>query len=182
MTDWVDRLHARLDSWPFEAEVAADGVAWYSLDRRYRYALLRRWSEAPPDVWVMANPSTATAQSDDPTIARVVDYSDRWGAGGVVVVNLFAYRSTDPSVLDVVDDPVGPYCDRVIDAVIPIGGRTLLAWGTPGRRMNRPNVVTARLNGALYCLTQLQGGTSGHPLFKPAALEPSPYHVLSFQG
>jgi Uncharacterized protein conserved in bacteria len=175
MTAWEETVESHLASMPLRTEGTPDAAAWYSPDNRYRYALLRRWSDAAPDVWVMANPSTATASTDDPTIRRVCGYSRRWGAGGVVVVNLFGYRSTDPEMLDTVDDPVGPLCDPVIDAVTSEDWRTILAWGTPGRRMGRPEDVIARLEGPMYCLTRLQDGSPGHPLFKPAALEPAPY-------
>jgi hypothetical protein len=175
MTAWEETVESHLARMALLTERHTDAAAWYSPDRRYRYALVRRWSDAAPDVWIMANPSTATASSDDPTIRRVCGYSRRWGAGGVVVVNLFGYRSTDPAMLDEVDDPVGPLCDPVIDAVTSEGWRTLLAWGTPGCRWGRPEAVITRLEGPLYCLTLLQDGSPGHPLFKPAALEPSPY-------
>jgi hypothetical protein len=171
----MDEIRRRMARLAVDHEPAPEAAAWYSPDRQYRYALVRRWSDTPPDVWVMANPSTATADADDPTIRRVCGFSRGWGAGGVVVVNLFAYRSTDPDLLDTVEDPVGPLCDRVIDLAIPVGGRTVLAWGTPGRRAGRPSVVLERLDGPLWCLTHLQDGTPGHPLFKPATLRPRPY-------
>jgi Uncharacterized protein conserved in bacteria len=175
MSDWQQTVESRLSQMDLVAEVHADAAAWYSADDRYRYALLRRWSEAAPDVWVMANPSTATATTDDPTIRRVCGYSRRWGAGGVVVVNLFGYRSTDPAMLDDVDDPVGPLCDPVIDAVTAEDWRTILAWGTPGRRLGRPDAIIARLEGPLHCLTQLEDGSPGHPLFKSGELTPTRY-------
>jgi hypothetical protein len=63
----------------------------------YRYRLTRtwdavRWSAA----FVMLNPSTADAVDDDPTIKRCVGFAKRWGCGGIVVANLFAFRSADP--------------------------------------------------------------------------------------
>ena len=175
MGEWSTSVRMRLARWPLRIETDTGGAAWYSADDRYRYALLRRWSAAAPDVWIMANPSTATASTDDPTIARVCAFSRRWGAGGVVVVNLFAYRSADPAVLDRVDEPVGPHCDAVIDAVVGVGARTVLAWGTPGRRGGRPAAVLDRLEEPLWCLTHLQDGTPGHPLYKPATLRPVRY-------
>jgi hypothetical protein len=63
----------------------------------YRYRLTKTWDRSQPQVtWVMLNPSTATADTDDPTIRRVVGFSRRWGFGSAVVVNLFALRATQP--------------------------------------------------------------------------------------
>jgi hypothetical protein len=65
----------------------------------YRYRLGRRWAEGPVDVWIMLNPSTADATVDDRTIGRCMEFSRRWGAGALVVGNLFALRATDPTDL-----------------------------------------------------------------------------------
>lgn len=67
---------------------------------KYRYWLERVWSEAPPQVFIMLNPSTADANEDDPTIRRCIEFAKREGAGGLIVVNLFAYRATDPKELN----------------------------------------------------------------------------------
>jgi len=72
---------------------------------QYRYWLLRRWSNRPLATFVMLNPSTADANSDDATIRKCMGFADAWGLGGIWVVNLFALRSTNPYGL--VSDEVG---------------------------------------------------------------------------
>lgn len=67
---------------------------------KYRYWLERRWGKTSPQVFIMLNPSTADANEDDPTITRCINFAKREGAGGLIVVNLFAYRATDPKELD----------------------------------------------------------------------------------
>ena len=62
----------------------------------------------PRIVWIMLNPSSATAAEVDPTINRILRFSKRWGHGAAEVVNLFALRATDPNVLKRHFDPVGP--------------------------------------------------------------------------
>lgn len=74
-----------------------------SNDGTHRYELVRDWSEEGvhprPLLWIMLNPSTADAEQDDPTIRRVVNLSTSWGYTAAAVVNLYAYRATDPKEL-----------------------------------------------------------------------------------
>ena len=82
--------------------------AAFSTDRRDRYWLTRTWpismaadvsDDHRPLAFLGLNPSTADAFTDDPTIRRCVNFSKREGAGGLVMVNLSAMRSTDPKAL-----------------------------------------------------------------------------------
>lgn len=64
---------------------------------KYRYSLGRVWDTVEPHlVWVMLNPSIADAYIDDATIRRVRSFTKREGYGGLIVVNVFAYRATNP--------------------------------------------------------------------------------------
>jgi len=67
-------------------------TATFDLSRAYRYELTRTWSSAPPWAWCMLNPSTADARADDQTITRCCRFARAGGAGGIIVVNLFAWR------------------------------------------------------------------------------------------
>ncbi|MEO7003154.1 MAG: DUF1643 domain-containing protein [Ktedonobacterales bacterium] len=61
----------------------------------YRYLLWRTWDEAQPRLlWAMLNPSTP--DGEDPTVRRCKDFSQRWGYGSMEIVNLFAYRTSNP--------------------------------------------------------------------------------------
>lgn len=63
----------------------------------YRYRLGRYWDNKKRNVlFIGLNPSTADAYEDDATIRRLIGFSKDWGFGGLTIVNLFAYRSTDP--------------------------------------------------------------------------------------
>jgi hypothetical protein len=106
------------------------GGATFSRDRRFRYRLWRGWDRSKGIVaFVMLNPSTADARHDDPTIRRCIGFARAWGFGGIEVVNLFAYRATDPRELLWVDDPIGPRNSRHIRSAVRRASLVVLAWG-----------------------------------------------------
>lgn len=77
-----------------------DKSAIFSDCRIYRYSLSRIWNLTKDFVsFVCLNPSTADERNDDPTVRRCIRYAADWGAGGMVMLNLYAYRSTDPKKL-----------------------------------------------------------------------------------
>src|SRR4029079_19593153 len=109
---------------------------------RYRYRLTRVWDESRPAVcWVMLNPSTADAVKDDPTIRRGSSFSWSWGAGGLVVVNLFAFRATNPADLLDAPDPVGPENDAHVRDAAKGAGLVMAAWGVHGSGLGRNAAV-----------------------------------------
>jgi hypothetical protein len=155
----------------------ADCVAWYSRDHRYRYLLTRSWDSGLPAVtFLMLNPSTATAETDDNTVRRCRGYASAWGMGELIVVNLFAWRATDPRELRRVDDPVGPRNDDVLRAACRPGRLVVAAWGVHGRTRNRAAEVMALLSGVdLSCLEITAPGQPRHPLFCLADVTPRAY-------
>lgn len=71
--------------------------AYLSEDRRYRYWLLRVWDDSlPVNCSCGVNPSTADEHADDHTIRKDIGFSARQGFGGLLKVNLSAFRSTAP--------------------------------------------------------------------------------------
>lgn len=108
------------------AEISKDGL--------YRYTLTRKWEHSSTALSiVMLNPSTADADLDDPTIRRCIGFSKSHGYGGIQVVNLYAYRATNPKVLKTVTDPVGPENDAWLTRVLKYSAYwqapVLCAWG-----------------------------------------------------
>lgn len=108
--------------------IVVQGSAVFSDDDEalYRYRLSRWWDASKPScTFVMLNPSTAEAdpETDDPTVQKCRRYAARWGYGSLEVVNVFAWRSTDPLVLPKLKDPIGPENDRAIEAAALGGGR-----------------------------------------------------------
>ncbi len=134
----------------------------------YRYRLWRRLG--PGDrtaVFVMLNPSTADARVNDPTIRKCLGFATRWGFDRLEVVNLYAYRATDPGKLWRVDDPVGTDNDRMIRAICTDHPeRIVCAWGAHAGR-DRALEVHDMLVGAgleLHRLSLTKDGQPGHPL------------------
>jgi len=78
-----------------------DGSAVLSPCSRYRYLLGRRLHAPHRRVvmFLMLNPSTADAIQDDATVRRCIGFAHDWGYEVLLVANLFAYRATDPSDL-----------------------------------------------------------------------------------
>jgi hypothetical protein len=138
---------------------------------RYRYRLTRHWDATLPKIaWVMLNPSTADASIDDPTIKRCIQFSRDWGFGSLVVVNRFAIRSTDPSILRELsmEEAFGPrnamfmyHVGRSVDKVV-------CAWGNPGGS-NIPSVLSCA--GGIWHLGLTKSGAPKHPLYLPKTTE-----------
>jgi hypothetical protein len=149
----------------------------------YRYDLTRIWDEnAPTVVFVMLNPSTADGKEDDPTIRRCVGFAKAWGYGRLIVVNLFAFRATEPTDLTKATDPVGPQNDEFISAAC-FKRTAVCAWGVSVAKSKRPvlreragvvrNLLRASdLNVRVCHLGLTAGGHPGHPLFLKGGCEP----------
>ncbi len=168
------------------------GGAVISEDKNYRYFLWREMDASKPNItFLLLNPSTASGDTDDPTIRKCIKYSLAWGYGTLQVVNLWAYRTPSPKELYKEHckgtDIVGIENDRYIrqatcegvDAIVCGFGNTFLAG------LSRVQKVLELLQGAtapLTCLGQNLGLNKGllgmpvHPLYQLDALTPTRYN------
>jgi len=145
--------------------IAVSSDAVFSGCRTFRYTLRRIWNVGKPLVtFVGLNPSTADESIDDPTVRRCAGFAARWGFGGLILTNIFAYRSTDPKALLLCNDPIGPENDYWIQDASRSAQATIVAWGIHGRMFNRENAVLAQLK-VPYCLGTTKGGCPRHPLY-----------------
>ncbi len=120
--------------------------AVFSGDRLYRYSLERIWlEELPLIMFIGLNPSTADETDDDPTIRRCVGYADSWGYGGLIMANLFAYRTPYPRVLLEARDPVGPENNEWLKKSADRAMMRIAAWGNRGTYMGRGDRVRTLL-------------------------------------
>lgn len=147
--------------------------ALLSADSLYRYRLWRLWDDlAPVMVWVMLNPSTADADVDDPTIRKCVGFAKANGHGGIIVVNLFAWRATDPKELPTVRDPIGPENDDHIRWAVraPILATVVAGWGSnkfATRRAAAVKMLIAAARSPVQTFRRSQSGAPWHPLYLP---------------
>lgn len=154
----------------------------------YRYQLWREWVVTPMVesdhlVFLMLNPSTADHEVLDPTVRKCVEFAKRWGYGGLQVLNIFAFKATDPD--DMVDsaeagiDIVGPFNDDSIERVC-LGRRVVMACGAhrfARDRLRQVMPIVERVARDVVCLKTTKDGLPGHPLYIPYAVEPKPWRL-----
>ncbi|MFT3784382.1 MAG: DUF1643 domain-containing protein [Nibricoccus sp.] len=142
----------------------------FSPDRLHRYTLIHRWDEMfnrdHGIAWICLNPSTADEHQLDPTLRRIRDFSATWGYSYFVMLNLFAWRATQPDEMKAVADPIGPDNDRWIAHWCSKVDRVMLGWGEHGAHQNRAQQVLAYLDSSkTYCLERNASGQPKHPLY-----------------
>jgi hypothetical protein len=162
------------------------GKAVFSADKTYRYRLSRTWgSSGTHATWIMLNPSTADAMEDDPTIKRCIAFTKDWGLDGLVVVNLFALRATDPRELGKHPDPVGAANDQFIADAIQPWSVAVAAWGAHAMAAGRANAVLRLVAGrvsAAGCLGVTAAGHPLHPLARGKHRVPAGTKLTPFRG
>jgi hypothetical protein len=106
-------------------------------------------------------------------------YARDWGHGGLIMLNLFAFRATDPLNMKKASSPVGDGNDATL-LKLTDGSTVLAAWGTHGRWQNRDLEVCRLLLNAehprnLVGLGTTNDGGPRHPLYMKKDVKPSPY-------
>lgn len=153
--------------------------------KRYRLTLWRRWVESCPVSRMVAyiglNPSTADEMKLDNTTKKCVKLAKSWGFDGFIMLNIFAWRDTNPKLMKKTSDPIGYENDIALAAVSRAAGMTVCAWGTHGVHLDRNTSVRALLAGnsvAPFHLGLTKDGHPKHPLFlKTDGLQPTSYPV-----
>jgi len=146
-------------------------AARFSSDGRYRYFLTRVWDDTKePVVFIGLNPSTADEVKDDPTIRRCIGYAKAWGFGGLIMLNLFAYRSTDWKALKKVKDPWGAMNQFFFDVMKQYSNTFVAAWGNHALDVDptsgyTPDFTCYTLRNKLYFLQMTKKGQPSHPLY-----------------
>ena len=138
----------------------------------YRYSLTRAWDLALPTItFVLLNPSTADDLQLDPTLTRCVNFAKRDGFGGMVILNLYAFRSRHPRVMKAAADPVGPENDRVLAGA---SGTVVAGWGNNAHPTRVARAL--KLLPRLHVLSITKEGNPGHPLYLPSDSPMTPWN------
>ena len=67
---------------------------------KYRYELHREWDKKKGKVlFIMLNPSTADADTNDLTTIRCMNFAKKWGYGGIMIGNIYPFRAKRPKNL-----------------------------------------------------------------------------------
>lgn len=148
----------------------------------FRMSLTRTWDATLPRlVFIMLNPSKADANIDDPTVVRCIGFARALGYGSIEVVNLFAYRATNPIDLKRAGYPVGEGNDAAILRAVSRAGGVICAWGANARALPRAAHVLDLIE--LWCsptaLAWTADGVPKHPLYLPSGLRPQPLATSS---
>ena len=151
----------------------------------YRYSLERKWDETKPKVmFLMLNPSTADANTDDATIRRCIGFAKSWGYGSLCVGNLFAYRSTNPKELLNVSEPIGMENKWYLDLMANVSKTIICAWGNApivnklGKKFGE-NWKPLKGIDNLHYIDLSNDGTPKHPLYLKSELVPKKYEVVA---
>jgi hypothetical protein len=156
------------------------GSAIFDATGRYRYLLRRRWERSGPRAaFILLNPSTADATNDDPTIRRCAGFAQSWGFASMEIVNIFAFRATDPGALRAAVDPVGPENDRHVLMSCRRAHLRIAGWGNHGRLHARSEAVLTLLRkaGGAVCLGVTKQGQPRHPLYLRKDARTSAYDI-----
>lgn len=164
-------------------------AAVLSDDRMHRYWLFRIW-DRQGDVLVacMFNPSTADDRRDDPTIKRLCAFAQRWGYGGLLVVNLHSYRSPYPDVIADLEpgqsrgDAQFEAWAHALDIASRQGSPVLAAWGALASEADAAPFLAAAADLDLICLGLTIGGHPKHPMARGRARVPDDQQPVPFRA
>ena len=126
-------------------------------------------------MFIGLNPSTANKTSNDPTIRRVKRFAADWGFGGVYMMNLFAYISTDPKKLLFREhEKIGYQNNNYLKQIASKCEKVIFAWGSFSAAHVRSKQIIEMFPQA-YVLKINNNGSPKHPLYVRANTNPAKY-------
>ena len=97
------------------------------------------------------------------------------------MLNLFAFRATDPLDLNRAADPIGPDNDKHLLTEVCTVERVIACWGDHGRFRGRDQHVVDLLVAkadAFECLLKNKSGAPHHPLYLNLGIRPQPFQFV----
>ncbi len=151
---------------PIQSDTIDSRCVWAGPNNEYRYVLRRVWDRANPKIaFIGLNPSVADERIDDNTVRRCINISKRDGFGEMVMLNAFAYRSTDPSALNSKVDAEGKLNDSYILEECTSASKIVVAWGNHVPDARHGLLLTLLSSFSLWCLAVNKDGKPKHPLY-----------------
>ena len=148
-------------------------LAVFSTDalKLYRLELRRVWDDRLPLLPVcMLNPSWGDDEKEDMTLLALIHFARMWGYGGLLIVNLYGYRASQPrEMFKMGAAAIGADNDNHTAAAVAYakanGGKMLVAWGNDGgeRALTLARYIQAH-GVQMICLGTTKSGAPKHPL------------------
>ena len=91
------------------------------------------------------------------------------------MLNLFAFRSTDPRDMKTQPCPIGPKNDEYTISTCSTAGIIVACWGNHGSFEDRSEAIKQLLLGSglpVHCLKLTKAGEPSHPLYLKKDLQP----------
>jgi hypothetical protein len=158
-----------------------------SPDRKYRYSLMRVWDrEKGIACFIGLNPSTADESADDPTIKKCMKFARRWGCGGILMLNVFAFRTPWPRELKAARkrgvDIIGLQGNALANIWLYLQShppaKIVCAWGKNAGDRGREVAKFLEWKGAtIYCFNLNKDGSPVHPLYQRDDCEPQEFRA-----
>jgi len=137
---------------------------------KYRYQLWRIWNpDKPLCLFIGLNPSTADSFDDDPTVKRLIYFAKKYGYGGFYIGNLYALRTSKPSVLFKSKKKIGKYNDEHLLEMYIKTKHIIIMWGSKKGIEKRVEAFFHMFKSTFlfYCFGHCKDGNPTHPLFLP---------------
>jgi hypothetical protein len=159
----------------------------------YRYELRRWWGESGKGLvnFIGLNPSIADAYKDDPTIRRCIGFARDWGYDGLIMTNLYAYRTPEPEQLwkaQRVGIGITGSCNfDHVRSVASEAAIVIAAWGTDKKARIQAQHILSLISRDVYAIKISESSTSKdrfglsplHPLYLSKNLKPVIYREQS---
>ena len=160
--------------------------ATYSDCERHRYSLEIQWADIADDpglerlrrlACIGLNPSTATERANDPTVARLEKWARENGYSSLVMLNAYAFRSTDRHAMLRSPDRRCEVADHVIRSEAILSKTVVACWSNdvePSRLCELRNLL---MGISLHCFHVNKSGSPAHPLYLPGPFKLHPYAI-----
>jgi hypothetical protein len=158
------------------------------LDKLHRVELRRVWNDTLPMLVVcMLNPSDADHEREDPTLHVLIYFAKFWGFGGLLIVNLYSYRTSKPAEMFAMGGAaIHVENERYVNSAVVYardhGGQLLAAWGNDGQDRAMFFTSWARQYVDLICLGTTQSGAPKHPMARGLHRIPRNQQPVLWQG